>query len=238
MTREGQAPVALVTGTSRGLGKAVARRMIDEGYQVVGVSRTPSDITGAFTEILADISVPDIAEAALQQCWDTWGRLDVLVNNAAGITYRSCWEYTAADLDQLLALNVTAPFVLATAAVRRWLDAGDPGSIVNICSIESEVAWPDPPQAAYAMTKGGLAGLTRAMAYELADRGVRVIGVAPGVIDTDMTPTPGSVTLPEIPLGRLARADEIAAVVAFVASPAASYVTGEIVYADGGFRLP
>lgn len=107
---------------------------------------------------------------------------------------------------------------------------------MNICSIESEVAWVDPPQASYAVSKGGLVGLTRALALDLASYGIRVNGVAPGAIGTEMGPKAPEASS-AIPVGRLGRPQEVASAVAFVASEEASYMTGEILYIDGGYRL-
>lgn len=232
-------PVALVTGTSRGLGAAIAMELISCGYHVVGVSRSPNSIDHErFTSVTADISDTRQASEVVRQVIDTFDRLDLLVNNAAEMVYAACWEMDESDLQRLLDTNMTAPFVLGREAAAYWRGCGTAGSVINICSIESEVAWLDPPQAGYATTKGGLAGLTRAMAYELAPLGIRVNGIAPGVIDTDMSPRDAVTSMPEIPLGRLARPEEIAKYVSFVGGIESSYTTGEIVYVDGGFRLP
>lgn len=232
-------PVALVTGTSRGLGTAIALELIACGYRVAGVSRTSNSIDHEdFTWISADVSDPASACDVVRHVIDRCDHLDLLVNNAAEMVYANCWELKESDLQRLLDTNLTAPFVLSREAAAHWQRQGRAGSIINICSIESEVAWLDPPQAGYATTKGGLAGLTRAMAYELAPLGIRVNGIAPGVIDTDMAPQDPTASLPEIPLGRLARPEEVAKYVSFVGGPVSSYTTGEIIYVDGGFRLP
>jgi glucose 1-dehydrogenase len=233
-------PVALVTGTSRGLGEAIARRLLADGYRVVGVSRggSPALACDGFTDVRADLGDAGACEALVGDVLAASGRVDVLVNNAGTTAYAPCWELDPAGLDVLLQVNLTAPFLLSREALRHWVDTGRAGTIVNICSIESEVAWDDPPQAAYAATKGGLVGLTRALAYDFAPHGIRVNGVAPGVIRTSMSPL-GSDLAGRIPLqGRLAEPAEIAGVVAFLCTPDASYMTGEIVYADGGYRLP
>jgi len=233
-------PVALVTGTSRGLGEAIARRLLADGHHVVGVSRSGSpQLTGpAFTDVRADLADPTAVERLIGDVLGATGRLDVLVNNAGGNAYAPCWELAPEQFTELLRVNLTAPFLLSREALRHWIGTGSPGTIVNICSIESEVAWDDPPQAGYATTKGGLVGLTRALAYDFAPHGIRVNGVAPGVIRTSMSPLDTDLA-PRIPLqGRLAEPPEIAAVVAFLCTPEASYMTGEIVYVDGGYRLP
>jgi NAD(P)-dependent dehydrogenase (short-subunit alcohol dehydrogenase family) len=232
-------PVAVVTGTSRGLGVAIAEDLLSVGYDVVGISRSASPIRHErFVHSPADISKRSASEELVEGVVDRFGRIDILVNNAAEIFYAPCWKLLEEDLQRLLDTNLTAPFTLSREVVRHWLAVGAEGSVVNICSIESEVAWLDPPQAGYALTKGGLAGLTRSMAYELARFGIRVNGIAPGVIDTDMTPPATTTSTPEIPLGRRARPEEIARYVTFVGGPESTYTTGEIIYVDGGFRLP
>lgn len=234
------APVALVTGTSRGLGEAIAQRLLADGNRVVGVSRggSPRLAGEGFTDVRADLGEPAACQRLVGEVVAAAGRLDVLVNNAGTSAYAPCWELDAEQLDALLRVNLTAPFLLSREALRHWVDTATTGTIVNICSIESEVAWDDPPQAAYATTKGGLVGLTRALAYDFAPHGIRVNGVAPGVVRTSMSPLEADLAA-RIPLqGRLAEPAEIAGVVAFLCTPDASYVTGEIVYADGGYRLP
>ena len=159
------------------------------------------------------------------------------MNNAGVLVEGACWEQTDAELDAMVDLNVTAPFRLSQRFAAHWVEQGARAVIVNVCSIESQVAWADPPQAAYAATKGGLLGLTRALALELAPHGIRVVAVGPGAIATAMTPDTPEVT-GAIPLEhRLGTPEEIGELAAFLISDAARYVTGEIVYADGGYLL-
>ncbi len=232
-------PVAVVTGTSRGLGVAIAEDLLDAGYEVVGVSRSSAPIRHEhFVHSPADISDRSTAERVVERVVDRFGRIDLLVNNAAAMVYAACWAMSEDDLQRLLDTNLTAPFTMSREVVRHWLATHTEGSVINICSIESEVAWLNPPQAGYATTKGGLVGLTRSMAYELAPFGIRVNGIAPGVIDTGMAAPATGAPMPEIPLGRRARPQEIAKYVTFVGGPESTYTTGEIVYVDGGFRLP
>lgn len=232
--------VALVTGTSRGLGAAVARRLLAGGDLVIGVSRSgsPDLRSDSFVDVHADLGDPARCGAVVEEALAVHERIDVLVNNAAASVYAPCWELSPGQLDELLRVNLTAPFLLSRDLLRHWVRTGTVGTIVNICSIESEVAWDVPPQAGYAVTKGGMVGLTRALAYDHGHLGIRVNGVAPGIMRTALSPLDHDLG-PRVPLqGRLAEPDEIAAVVAFVASAEASYMTGEIVYADGGYRLP
>jgi len=137
----------------------------------------------------------------------------------------------------LLAVNLTAPFLLAQAFGRHWRDGGSGGTVVNICSVESDIGWADPPQAGYATTKGALLALTRGIAYDLAELGIRCVAIGPGVIETEMAVGASAVT-GRIPLGRLGTPEEIGDAVVFLASDRARYVTGEILYVDGGYKLP
>lgn len=232
---------ALVTGSSRGLGAAIAARLMADGYHVVGVSRRGSpDLTGpGFTDLRADLSDPHVRDNLVDNVLDQGHRVTVLVNNAGAIAYSPCWELPPETLEELVSINLTAPFVLGRDLGRHWLQHDQRGTVVNICSIESEVAWQDPPQAGYAVTKGGLVGLTRAMAYDWAGAGIRVNGVAPGIIRTDCAPPDDEALKRRVPLqNRLGRPEDVAGVVAFLCSADASYMTGEIVYVDGGYRLP
>ena len=236
--------VVVVTGASRGIGAGIAGRLTAAGARVLGVSRTPgSEIAGAprpdggFVWLECDLVAADAPERVLAGALDAFGRVDALVNNAGVLIDGPCWEQTDAELDAMVALNLTAPFRLSQRLASHWRADRTPGVIVNVCSIESHVAWADPPQAAYAATKGGLLGLTRATALELAPLGIRVLAVGPGAIATAMTPDSPEL-LDAIPLGRrLGTPEEIGEVVAFLLSDAAGYVTGEIVYADGGYLL-
>jgi 2-deoxy-D-gluconate 3-dehydrogenase len=234
-------PAALVTGTSRGLGAAIAIRLLADGYDVVGVSRSGSPgLAGpGFTDLRSDLGDSAARDGLVERVLDDGHHVTVLVNNAGAIAYAPCWELEQETLAELLEVNLTTPFVLGRDLGRHWLEAGIAGTVVNICSIESEVAWQDPPQAGYAVTKGGLVGLTRAMALDWAPAGIRVNGVAPGIIRTAVAPPDDDALERKVPLqNRLGRPEDVAGVVAFVCGPDAAYVTGEIVYVDGGYRLP
>jgi NAD(P)-dependent dehydrogenase (short-subunit alcohol dehydrogenase family) len=229
--------VVVVTGSARGLGAAMATRAIAHGARVVGVSRSPSTRElppSSYVHLQHDL-VADRPEAPLELALQTFGRLDGLVNNAGVHRVAHCWEHTDDDLDALLATNLTAPFVQMQIVAAHWLALGQAGVIVNVCSIESEVGFAPPPQSGYAATKGGLLGLTRSAALDLAPSGIRVVGIGPGVIETSMSPADPD--LSAFPLGRLGEPDEIGDAVAFLLSDLASYVTGSILYADGGYLL-
>jgi len=225
------APVAIVTGASRGIGLGIARRLSAAGTRVFGVARGP----GEAVHMQCDLCAPGAAERVLAAALEAHGRVDALVNNAGLLLEEHCWAQSDEDAEAMVALNLTVPFLLAQAAARHWVEAARPGTIVNVCSVESQVGWASPPHAVYAATKGGLLGLTRALALELAPHGIRVVAIGPGPTTTAMTPdVPELATA--IPLGgRPATLEEIGDVVAFLVSDAARYMTGEIVYVDGGY---
>jgi NAD(P)-dependent dehydrogenase (short-subunit alcohol dehydrogenase family) len=232
--------VVVVTGTSRGIGTGIADRLIATGAKVFGVSRTRAGNArdeDSFAQVECDLLSPEAPETVLRGALDAFGRVDALVNNAGMLIEGACWEQTDAELDSMVELNLTAPFRLSQRLAAHWVAQHAPGVIVNVCSVESQVAWTTPPQAAYAATKGGLLGLTRAMALELAPRDIRVVAIGPGIIATAMTPDTGERN-DAIPLGqRLGTPEEIGELTAFLISDAARYITGEIVYADGGYLL-
>jgi NAD(P)-dependent dehydrogenase (short-subunit alcohol dehydrogenase family) len=226
-------PVAIVTGASRGIGEAIAGRLTVTDWRIFGVSRS----AGEDVRLQCDLTEPDACERVLAAALESYGRVDALVNNAGLLLEGNCWEQSGEDVEAMIALNLTVPFLLSQAVASHWVKAGVAGTIVNVCSIESQVGWADPPQAAYAATKGGLLGLTRAQALELAPHGIRAVAVGPGPIATGMTPW-----MPEleqaIPLGgRPGTPADVGDVVAFLLSDAARYMTGEIVYVDGGYLL-
>lgn len=232
---EGQA--ALVTGGRSGIGKAIAHRLAAEGAQVITVQRGHDAACDYIEADLADPAVPAqvVAEAAARL-----GRLDILVNNAGMMREATVGEIPAAEWQRTLTVNLTAPFLLIQAALP-WL-AAHGGRIVNVGSIEGLAA--NPGHVAYAVSKAGLHGLTRAVAVELGPMGVRCNAVAPGWIDTDLNedfidnmPDPAAFRR-EIgnihPVGRTGTADEVAALVAFLAADESGFVTGEIYRIDGG----
>jgi NAD(P)-dependent dehydrogenase (short-subunit alcohol dehydrogenase family) len=223
---------AIVTGTSRGIGTGIAQRLTAAGAQVFGVSRTP----GEWVALECDLTDADAPERVLAAALDAHGRVDALVNNAGVLFEGNCWEQDDEQVQATLELNLTTPFRLSQLLAEHWVTQGQAGTIVNVCSVESQVAWADPPEAAYAASKGGLLGLTRALALELAPHGIRVLAVGPGMIASAMTP-PDAPAQAAIPLGRLGAPAEIGDVVAFLISDAARYMTGEIVYVDGGYLL-
>jgi NAD(P)-dependent dehydrogenase (short-subunit alcohol dehydrogenase family) len=248
-------PVAIVTGASRGIGEGIARQLTAAGTRVFGVARTP----GEAVRMRCDLTEPSAPERVLAAALEAHGRVDALVNNAGLLLEGHCWEQPDEEVEAMVALNLTAPFLLAQAVARHWVEnaarapspgdghgtgAGDApgasesvraGTILNVCSVESQVGWANPPHAVYAATKGGLLGLTRALALELAPHGIRVVAIGPGPTATAMTPdAPEHATA--IPLGgRPGTLEEIGDVVAFLISDAARYMTGEIVYVDGGY---
>jgi glucose 1-dehydrogenase len=232
--------VVIVTGTSRGIGVGIARRLKAAGATVVGVSRTPGGPAPVDSHVADDLADPGAADRIVDAATAAHGRVDGLVNNAGVQFHADCWAQTDEEYDATIAVNLTAPFLLSQRVARDWVNAGIAGSIVNIGSIEFEVGWRSPGQAIYAAAKGGLLGLTRVMAYDLGAHGIRVNAVGPGPAESEMTPTDADPELfARVPLGnRLAKPDEVGDAVAFLLSDAASYPTGTVLYVDGGYLLP
>lgn len=243
--------VALVTGAGRGIGRAVSLALGQAGATVAVAARTTAEIEAVAAEIVAaggeasayhaDVTEIDTAETLIQSVERDLGPLHVLVN-AAGVspTYTSAERITAEDYDLILATNLTAPFRLSQAAGARMLDRGS-GSITNIASIGGLVALPR--LAAYCAAKAGLISLTRAMALEWADRGVRVNAVAPAYVPTTMAnglishPEIGPSLIAQTPMRRFGTTDEIARAVLFLASADAAYITGQTLAVDGGWTI-
>ncbi|MEQ8718266.1 MAG: SDR family oxidoreductase [Acidimicrobiales bacterium] len=235
--------VIVVTGSSRGIGTGIGTAIIDADGAVVGVSRSgdalPAAAADRFRSVAVDITLREAPELAFERAIEEFGRVDGLVNNAGLHRSAHCWEQSDDDFDDMYDVNVTAPFRFSQYFARRWIDSGTPGVIVNICSVESEVGWKDPPQAVYASTKGALLGLTRVLGYDLAAHGIRAVAVGPGAIDTGMAAANKAETEARIPLGnRYGTPSDIGSATVFLLSDAARYVTGEILYVDGGYRLP
>jgi glucose 1-dehydrogenase len=240
---------ALVTGSGRGIGRAIVVRFAREGADVVindldvqGPAReTVAQVEAAGRRgvpIQADISQADQARRLIDDAVRQLGRLDILVNNA-GIEKRAPFvEVTEADYDKVLQVNLKGAFFVTQAFVRHLLDGKRPGRIINISSVHEEV--PFPGFSAYCLSKGGMQLLTRNLAVELGPYGITVNGVAPGAIMTEINRSllddkpRVERLLKQIPLGRMGTTDDVAAVAAFLASSDADYVTGSTYYVDGG----
>ena len=238
--------IALVTGASRGIGRAIAGALADRGVKVIGTATTESGAQ-AITDALAgqggrgiSLNVTDAAgvDAAIDAIVKEHGALHVLVNNA-GITRDTlAMRMKDDDWDAVIDTNLKAVFRMSRAVMRTMMKQRY-GRIVNITSVVG--ASGNPGQANYAAAKAGVAGMTRALARELGSRGITVNCVAPGFIATDMTDSlpeaQKTALLGQIPLGRLGAPAEIADAVAFLASPQASYITGTELHVNGGMFM-
>lgn len=231
----------MVTGTSRGIGLGIARCCLGAGARVLGVSRSGAahkELGPAYTSVRADVRNPTAAEELLTVALRRFGRVDALVNNAGVIATTNCWELDDSGWDEMMSTNLTAPFMLSRRFAAHWAQTGAPGTIVNVCSLESERAWASPPQAGYAATKGGLLGLTRSLALSLARYGIRVVAIAPGIVESEMTGPDRPAIEARIPLGRrLTSATEIGDAAVWLIGDQAAHVTGEMVFVDGGYKL-
>jgi len=241
---EGQ--VAIVTGAAGGVGREVVRLLHEAGASVVAEDLSPAVTEletgdGRIVGLQGDVAEAATAEEAVRVARERFGRLDVLVNNAARFLMKPMLETTDDEWDELMRVNVRGFFVHARAALPALAER-DASAIVNMASISGLVGLP--LQTAYCSTKGAIVQLTRQLAVEFAPQGVRVNAVAPGAIDTGFVDRslglePGERPMPQAvidshPLGRVAAPREIADVIAFLASPLAGFMTGAIVMADGG----
>jgi 3-oxoacyl-[acyl-carrier protein] reductase len=241
---------AIVTGSRRGIGRAIALALVKEGASV-----TVSDVNRADCQKVVDeiekmgrkglavqcdvTSTPEV-EALVKKTVEKFGRLDILVNNAGIISYKPFLELTDEDWDKTLGVNLKGQFLCARAAAREMIK-NKWGRIINIASISSGgcgIAFP--LIAHYTASKGGVMALTEALALELTAKGINVNAICPGAIDTDMTKgakESGQLEplLLRIPKGRLGKPEEIANLAAFLASEEASYITGAAIVVDGGW---
>jgi 3-oxoacyl-[acyl-carrier protein] reductase len=238
--------VALVTGASRGIGRAIAAELARQGLNVFGTATTPAGAEAIGASLAAQggrgvvLDVNDAAgcEAVVESIVKDHGTLHVLVNNAGITRDMLAMRMKDEDWDAVLDTNLKAVFRMSRA-VLRTMTKQRYGRIVNITSVVG--ASGNPGQANYAAAKAGVAGMTRALARELGSRGITVNCVAPGFVATDMTENLAEVQkaalLAQIPLGRLGAADEVAAAVAFLASPQAGYITGTELHVNGGMYM-
>ena len=229
--------VVLVTGGSRGIGLACARRFADQGDKVAVTDHTsppPDDLFG----VPCDVTSGESVEAAFKAIEEQYGPVEVLVSNA-GVTHDGLLlRMSEDDFSSVIDANLTAAYRVAKRATQGMLRARK-GRMIFMSSVVALLG--SAGQANYAASKAGLVGLARSLARELASRGITVNVVAPGPVETDMTSTLSEKRLGEltaaVPLGRFASVDEIAATVVFLASPEAGYITGAVIPVDGGLGM-
>jgi glucose 1-dehydrogenase len=249
----------LVTGGSSGIGQAIAVRFAEYGANVaINYLRQPEEAAGTEEQVhvcvdkvqregvrdvlvRGDVSNEDDVVRMFGEAVDGLGGIDVLVNNAGIQISRPTDELSSEDFDRVLAVNLRGAFMCAREAIRHFLAAGKPGSIVNVSSVHQLI--PKPGYLGYSASKGGMQNLTRTLALEYAGRGIRVNGIGPGATVTPINRAwiddPGKRRQVEehIPMQRAGDADEMAGVTAFLASDDAAYITGQTIFVDGGLTL-
>jgi glucose 1-dehydrogenase len=236
--------VALVTGANTGIGLAIAERLLADGWRLGYATQDNEERhEGPFVDlqkrygddaihwVWGNLGDPDVPERLVAETVEKLGRLDALVNNAGLSTAKPFLELTVGDFDLTFDVDVRGSFLTAQAAARRLKDRGG-GSIVNITSVHEHI--PRPDFAVYAAAKAALGMLSRNLALELAQYGIRVNSVAPGVIATPRNEADAERLDPEVPLGRPGKPEEVAALVAWLCSEEATYVTGSSYVIDGG----
>ncbi len=241
--------VAIVTGANSGIGKSVAVELAHRGASVVINYRSHPELTESLlSEIAAsggiaigaqaDVTHLDSLQGVVDLAVKSYGRLDIMVNNAGLETRTSILDTTPDDYDKVLNVNLKSAFFGTQFAAKQMMSQGGGGRVINISSVHED--WPMPNNTAYCLAKGGLRMLARTAGVELAPHGVTVVNVGPGAVNTPINaPTINNPELlaklnSAIPMGRMAEPSEIAAVVAFLASDAASYITATSIFADGG----
>jgi len=239
--------VALVTGASRGIGRATAQRLAEQGATVIAAARGDhaagcvADITGRghrAEALSVDVTDASALERVPAGIIERHGRLDVVVSNAGIARDQLLIRMKRAEWDAVLATNLTATFVLAQAAMRPMLKQRG-GRIIAVSSVVGQMG--NAGQTNYAASKAGLVGFVKALAREVASRGITVNAIAPGMIDTDMARAIADKLQgdwsAQIPLGRLGTVDEVAAAACFLASDEASYITGHVLAVNGGMYM-
>jgi 2-deoxy-D-gluconate 3-dehydrogenase len=240
--------VAIVTGASRGIGAAIAVGLAGAGAQVLLVSRSEpepqviDDLTDSgkpFAHFAADLSLTSNVAPTIQAALASFGRIDILVNNAGTIRRRATLEYTEEDWDAVLNTNLKVPFFLAQACARQMVAQKQGGKIINICSVLSFQGGILVPS--YTAAKHGLAGITKALANELAPYQINVNGLAPGYIKTENTAALQAdearynAILARTPAGRWGEPDDLVGAAIFLASPDSDFMQGHILSVDGGW---
>ncbi|HEX6310592.1 MAG TPA: glucose 1-dehydrogenase [Acidimicrobiia bacterium] len=243
--------VAIVTGGNSGIGKSIVLALAQEGASVVidyvanpqateDLEQQVAALGGKAVGVEADVSKIGDLQRLVDTAVKQFGRLDVMVNNAGIETRSSTLDTTEAQYEKVLAINLKSAFFGTQLAAKQMISQGGGGRIINMSSVHED--WPMPGNTPYCLSKGGMRMLTRTAGVELAPHGVLVVGVGPGAVDTPINaPTeadPAKLEALEtaIPIGRMAKPEEIASVVAFLAGDGASYLTATTVFADGGLK--
>lgn len=238
--------IALVTGASRGIGKAIAEKLVEDGFFVVGTATSDSGaeaisayLGGQGKGLKLDVSDAESIESVIKTVNDEFGAPAVLVNNAGITRDNLLMRMKDEEWDDIISTNLTSVFRMSKAVLRGMMKART-GRIINISSVVGSTG--NAGQANYAAAKAGMVGFAKSMAKEVGSRNITINTVAPGFIDTDMTKELSeeikNSLLAAIPLSRLGEAQEIAHAVAFLASPGASYITGETLHVNGGMFMP
>ena len=239
--------IALVTGGSRGIGRGIAIRLAEQGATVVVAARGDNaaptaalirDQGGRAEAVALDVTDAGAMEQLPAQIVERHGRLDIVVSNAGIARDQLVMRMKREDWDQVIATNLTATFVLSQAAIRPMLKQRA-GRIIAVSSVVGQMG--NAGQTNYAASKAGLIGFSKALAREVASRGITVNVLAPGLIDTDMTRALAAKAQAdwstEVPLGRLGTVDDVAAAACFLASDEAAYITGHVLAVNGGLYM-
>ena len=244
-----QDKVAIVTGGNSGIGKAIVLELAKQGARIIidyivdpeatkALERQISQSGGQAVGVEADVSKLADLHKLVDAAVSTFGRVDIMVNNAGIQTHTSVLDTSEEQYERVMGTNLKSAFFGTQIAARQMIKQGGGGRIINISSVHEE--WPAPGNAAYCLAKGGMRMLTRTTGLELAAHNIRVVGVGPGAVATPMNrgiindPAKLAELNTAIPLGRMARPEEIAGVVAFLAGDDATYLTATTIFADGG----